>query len=454
MKDKIGLVSVSPNPLSSLRQIASYANHTEEIKKKYEFFMFEKHQDTKYYISIFDDLEKVILEEKPKFVCFSSYMWNHKLLISLAKKIKRIDKSITLIWGGPEFTSNTPKDDLYLYDYIHYKYDGEEDFKNLLLNLSKGAGKDTDNYTHYDPESNSLIKNVSTNTPINPDFLYRSYVDFPLNFEGRDIPLVINYEVVRGCKNQCSYCCWRLHSKVTKDPHKSANEVKALLASLPPNQQNRVELAVMDAHGFEEIHYTFLKELDSFKNGSHVDLLLSSSFEVTDSFIKIANHHDIHVNLGVQSLSRDALTFVNRKPVDLAKTLRAMTKLEEAGILGGTVDIIAGLPKDTLLELIEVMSLFRNQRGWQLEIHVLAIFPNTLMEKKVYSLENFIYQKANPYEVESTGELPETIIKKFKEIVGARKYRMVSLDKDMTFKEKIEEHRNNPYDFRGYLQGK
>jgi radical SAM superfamily enzyme YgiQ (UPF0313 family) len=71
-------------------------------------------------------------------IAFSTYVWNKNYNYALAEKIKKINPSAILIFGGPEIPITKP--DLFKsYPFIDYviKSEGEIVFKELLIALNK-----------------------------------------------------------------------------------------------------------------------------------------------------------------------------------------------------------------------------------------------------------------------------------------------------------------------------
>ena len=48
----------------------------------------------------------ILLEQNPKYLCFSVYVWNRNLIEQTAKVIKQKSANIVIIAGGPEVTAN------------------------------------------------------------------------------------------------------------------------------------------------------------------------------------------------------------------------------------------------------------------------------------------------------------------------------------------------------------
>ena len=48
----------------------------------------------------------ILLEQNPKYLCFSVYVWNRNLIEQTANVIKQKSANIVIIAGGPEVTAN------------------------------------------------------------------------------------------------------------------------------------------------------------------------------------------------------------------------------------------------------------------------------------------------------------------------------------------------------------
>ncbi len=172
-----------------------------------------------------DDIVEIILSQNPNVVLLSLYVWNHALSYKVAQAIKKANKDVTIVVGGPHVEYSRP-DYFIAHRYVDFccETDGYgEVFLNEFLHQYE---------TNKDWSKVPYLKSMgfSSNVPFSKrDFKWPRNI-FSRNkeyLEDRKTAallerqnLVSMYETSRGCPYGCTYCEWGggTNSKVAFKP--------------------------------------------------------------------------------------------------------------------------------------------------------------------------------------------------------------------------------------------
>ncbi len=179
----------------------------------------------------FDDLLETIVCERPTIVAFSSYIWNYKLNLDLAKAVKLKIPQALIVFGGPETPFETDPEWLKTNWFIDIVSDsggiGELFVSSLLdemledqFNLNKvpyAVIPSGDRLSWVRSEASAQA--VEFNWPSSMFRGNESEVElFKHVAESRGGRITTLWETTRGCPHRCSYCDWggRTGSKILK----------------------------------------------------------------------------------------------------------------------------------------------------------------------------------------------------------------------------------------------
>ena len=193
--------------------LESYFKKYVKKKKNYKFLepLFKR-------ISVQD---AVRLYSDADIVGFSLYSWNEQISLSIAKKLKALNKNVKIIFGGPQVPNNS---EIFLkkHTFIDYVIHGEgekvfldlvESFENNNTNEVSGISW-LDEYGVY--QNNSEFKRIRELECIPSPYLSgifdRLIEAYPKN------EWLILWETNRGCPFKCTFCDWgsATASKVNK----------------------------------------------------------------------------------------------------------------------------------------------------------------------------------------------------------------------------------------------
>jgi len=226
-----------------IASIASYVK--QEMEDKVDFRLFKYPEKL---------IKAFLSENKPKIIGFSNYIWNLDLSYSIVKKIKEIDPSIVVVFGGP----NYPLDDFAQKEFLQkrqlidfYVYgEGEKPFKDLSLELMEnsfnvGIVKDNRiNNCHF-LENGELVK-VENAERIDINKIPSPYLSGLMDefFDGKLMPLI---QTVRGCPFTCTYCS-EGHSYFTKTSFRDVAEVDSELEYIAKRGSDNNKLFIADSN--------------------------------------------------------------------------------------------------------------------------------------------------------------------------------------------------------------
>lgn len=336
---------------------------------------------------------KNLLEDNPEIICFSAYLWNIEIIISLTRRIKT-ETSCIVVWGGPEVSYQTR--DLMESSPVDFiiSQEGEVAFHQLLdaLHLQKPY-KEIANLTFRDNQE------VFINQPIPVPNLNAIHSPYYFETDYKDIPNRIQYvESSRGCPYRCSYCLASLDKDVR---HFDINRVKSELQHLMKlgartfkfldrtfNLNNKIAIELFDfiIHNHME-NTVFQFEITG-------DIL---PFEVIDFINQKSPKNLIRFEIGIQSTSEKTNLSVNR--LQNTKQLFDLIKyIQKDEIIDLHLDLIAGLPYETLERFKQTFNEVFSLHAKELQLGFLKMLKGTKLrdESKEYG---YLYSDKPPYEI-------------------------------------------------------
>ena len=339
-----------------------------------------------------------ILAREPDLVGLSVYLWNRSSALCLIGHLKRLKPDLPLVAGGPEVTAapGTFLEESGISAVM--EGEGEAMMAPLLKALENKTvfpeipGLRTPSYTPVlsavcpDLERlRSPILSGSLDLSENPGLLW---------------------ELSRGCPFSCSFC------------FESKGSARVRGFSL---ERIRKELEMIAEAGIEQVFVldptfnvdkdrvlTLLEWIRELTPETYYYFEARSEFldeETAEAFASIP----CTLQIGLQSSSKDVLKNINRS-FDPEEFAARMTLLGEAGVSFG-LDLIYGLPGDSLGGFRESLNYSLNREPNHLDIFPLAVLPGTVLfdRKEEFGL---VSDKGDPYLVRETPEFPAEDIEK------------------------------------------
>ena len=344
-----------------------------------------------------DDVVDHIIESDPKILLLGSYIWNGKLCLDVAERVKKINPDIIIVRGGPQqpyFTEDSYNQFPFL-DYCCSPLATGEYFFQEFLKQIQEHGK------IIEPEKVHGIIMRGYTAPLGkqiykfPEFsTYEYNMPYLINVVGTSkslgITSVINMETTRGCPYSCTYCEWGggIGTKISQKPTDIVFKEIDLVCVLGFDN-----IDFIDANfGILNRDPDIMQRIADNKKlyGSPKDVLIygvaKTKIEKREKFLDIAFKHGLMKNysLSVQSYSSEALKNVKRTDVTLEENLSLGKKFNEKYGILAQIEIIMGLPGYTLNDFYQEMDFTLYTKGWQWSRGPLTVLSGTEIETPFY----------------------------------------------------------------------
>ena len=383
--------------------IWSYCLQNQEIKNNYELANW---------ICYRDDIDVVFDKiENPSIVGFSCFTWNWKFNKILAQKIKDKYPNCLIIFGGKEppneqwLTQNPKWFKSYPYLDIIVHGEGELTFEEILLETLK----DKPDYTTIEGCSiinkNSYITTLSrqriTDLRESPSpYLDGLFDDIYEKYKKEGFIFSAVLESARGCPYSCTFCEIgdSYFTKVNQQP------LEQLFSEIEWIGSRGIDY-IDDANSNFGLYYDRDMEIAKFlvqsneKYGNpqtyRVDWAKSKA-EKLFNIAKVLHSVGLHrgMTLALQSMNEPTLKSIKRKNLVDDSDMKRITKLYEDAGISTYVEIILGLPDETLESfkqgLCKILELGEHNYAG---MYVLAALRNTPFGDKNYIKKHGIKTK-------------------------------------------------------------
>ncbi|MCL2819654.1 MAG: B12-binding domain-containing radical SAM protein [Oscillospiraceae bacterium] len=345
------------------------------------------------------DIVSLVAPHKPDVIGISSYIWNAGMLSGLCTLLRERLPGVLIVLGGPEASNNI---DYWLNNGADYVLQGEGEytFPQFLDSLEKpgqGDGSRQGDGSSVLPEAKiNQLSNNKTEEPspcLEPSPCHvNPYTDaYFKSLNGR-----LSYiEASRGCPFECSFCL-SAGSSVRFFP---LDEIKMQILKLSKSDTKTIKFVDRTINcnperAFKIIEYIIgLDTLCKFHFEAAADLF----DDPTLSLLKTAPPGLIQLEIGLQSLHEPTVKAVARK-TDTEKAMRNIHELVKMQNIHIHIDLIAGLPYETLMD-------FQNSfnRAYLLNTHTLQLgFLKLLYGSELRNNAAALgieYSSAPPYEI-------------------------------------------------------
>lgn len=334
---------------------------------------------------------------------FGVYIWNVEKIKKLIVILKEKKPDIILILGGPE-VSYEPA--FFLENFnIDYVISGEGEFVlGELLQAVKNGGS-------IKLEGVSSLNNVtSTIARADIDRLINLPSPYQLEEDKDDLQhKLIYFETSRGCPYQCAYCLSSLEHGVRYFPQEYIRENLDYLINNGARQIKFLDRTfnLNKKHTRQIFEYLVL----AYKPG------LSCQFEIyadllDDEMLQWLNNslpeNYFRFEVGIQSTFEPSNLAVNRKQ-DFQLLSRNINRLSEGGKIDLHLDLIAGLPYETLDRFIQSFNDVFGLKAKEVQLGFLKMLRGTALRNNA-SRYGYIYETEAPYEIKSNDSIsPEEL---------------------------------------------
>ena len=324
-------------------------------------------------------------------VLFSTYVWNEKISLAIAEKLKKFDKNKFIIFGGPSVPDNKfgkAEEFIRKYPFIDVlsHQEGERTILKLLDEFPNNNLEDTPNISFIGKKGE--FRN-NPNLPRLKDFdkvpsPYLTGIFDELIKENPEEKWLASWETNRGCPFSCTYCDWgsATNSKVSR------MHLDRVYAELDWFSKNKVEfifccdanfgmlprdydIALKAAENKKKYGYPHVLSVQNTKNAREraykVQKLLA------DSGLSKG------VTLAMQSVDPHTLKSIKRDNISTEDYEELQKRFTNDGIATYTEFILA-LPGDTYSTFADgVSNVIQSGQHNRIQFNNLSILPNAEM---------------------------------------------------------------------------
>jgi len=365
---------------------------------------------------------------KPDVVGVSAYIWNAGKLPGLLILLRETIPGAVFVLGGPEASFNSGYWLEQGADYV-LKGEGEYTFAALLDGLSRGSGikpggvspdrmpqsdEPIDSAREYIMRERAFYATSDTEgpppcgmpAPVDP------YTDAYFDALGDKIAYI---ETSRGCPFECAFCL------------SAGSGVRFFLVGAAKEQL--LKLSQTGARTIKFVDRTF--NCDASRAYELLEYVIGMNtvsrfhFEVaadlfdsrTISLLRTAPPGRIQFEAGLQSFFPPALKAVSRR-ADIGKAERNIRELLREGNIHIHLDLIAGLPYETLADFMDSFDRAYALGAHTLQLGFLKLLHGSTLRERAEAL-GIRYSSEPPYEIRSSRWLSEGDIAILKRVENA-----------------------------------
>lgn len=280
-----------------------------------------------------------------KTILFSCYIWNISMVVQLCDCLKKADSSIVTVLGGPEvsfecvdFMQKHPEVDFLL------KGEGEASLPLFVNALPKNDFSQVPGLVWR--SGDGILENEA------PSQVALSQIPFPyLNGEIEALTgRILYYETSRGCPYRCGFCLSSTLGGVRFLPLERAKEEIAQFCRAKVPLVKLVD-RTFNANAKRALEMVeFIKEYSS-ETTFHFEVKAETMTNELIHSLQTAPKGMFQLEIGVQSTNEQTLCAINRK-ADFEKIARVVRALQKNNNIHLHLDLIAGLPGETLEQFI------------------------------------------------------------------------------------------------------
>jgi radical SAM superfamily enzyme YgiQ (UPF0313 family) len=329
--------------------------------------------------------------KRVQIVGFSVYVWNYRLSLAIARKLKEQNPEVLTVFGGPHVPD---KAEAFLTSHrfvdIACHQEGEETFLRILENYNTKNWKSIQSVSYIEngqfihQPRQERIGNISRNPSPYLENTFKSLIR-----NNTRINLLGLWETNRGCPFTCAYCDWgaSVHNRLSKfDMGRLEKEIQWFA-------ENNVEFIFCCDANFG----IFKRDLDIVKKVASVKKIYGypkafsvqntkNSTEMSYAVQKVLSEAGLNkgVNLAMQTIDKTTLRNIGRQNMSLETFYELQRKFVKAGVETFT-DLILALPGETYASFTSgVSKLIEMGQHHRIQFINLSILPNAAMGSPKY----------------------------------------------------------------------
>ncbi len=323
--------------------------------------------------------------ESADLVFFSTYVWNMRISLEIARRLKKTNPEITIVFGGPQvpdharqFLSEHPWVDVAVHG------EGEATVLELVQNIAQKNRHLIQGISFIDDkggfQTTGKRGRIEDLDCIPSPYLAGTFDPLMDAFPRQQ--WIALWETNRGCPFGCTYCDWG--SSVQSRVYRFSME--RLRCEAEWFSEHRIEfIFCCDANfGLLPRDEQIVRHVAALKSKSDYPCALSvqntkNSTQRTFEIQRVLSEGGLNkgVTLSVQSLDAKTLSNVERRNISLSSFHELQVMFTRAGIETYT-DIIIGLPGETYDSMAHGISvLIENGQHNRIQFNNLSILPNS-----------------------------------------------------------------------------
>ena len=340
-----------------------------------------------------NDILMDLYKKKPEVLCFSCYIWNLNYVESIIREFRKLMPTIPIWVGGPEVSYDAKDVLLRLPEVTGVMFgEGEETFLELMQYYHKeGKSLEEIDGIAYRDEQRGICENAWR--PVidlsEVPFVYEDMNDFRNK--------IIYYESSRGCPFSCSYCLSSVDKCLRfRDLELVKKELQFFIDEEVP-QVKFVDRTFNCNHKHAMEIWRYLMEHDKGITNFHFEVAADLLNEEELQLIEQMRAGLIQLEIGVQSTNDTTIKEI-RRTMKFSEVARIVRRIKRKGNVHQHLDLIAGLPYETLERFKKSFDDVYRLYPEQLQLGFLKVLKGSYMEEQKTSY-GLVYQSRPPYEV-------------------------------------------------------
>lgn len=347
-----------------------------------------------------DNIDAIVEKlAKCDIAAFSIYVWNEKLSLKVAEKLKKLNPKVLIIFGGPQVPDKAEKfmkKNFFIDISVHNE--GEQTFLEILDDFYEQKNSEIPNTSTIVKTGQKIFyKKISNRAKLKdldliPSPFLNGYFDQLLKKNPNQTFLAL-WESNRGCPFSCTFCDWgsATASKVYQF------ELLRLYDELDWIGRNKIPFVfVCDANfGLLPRDEEIAKFVSKIKNKYGYPEAFSTQNtknvkERSYKVQKILSDSGLSkgVTLSMQSMNERTLELIKRDNISLTTYSQLQNKFKSEGVLTYS-DLILGLPGETLTSWKNgIKELINNGQHNRIQFNNLSLLPNAEMSAEEYRTES------------------------------------------------------------------
>lgn len=326
-------------------------------------------------------------------VFFSTYVWNAKISLEIARRLKQINPQILTVFGGPQIPEKGAENFLRKNRFVDIacRGEGEITFLSILENYDNQAWINVPSISYIDG-TGKLIQTPNADRIRQLDLIPSPYLEGifdPLMEENQHEEWIALFETDRGCPFSCTYCDWgsATKSKVY------AYDIERIFKEIDWFSKRKIAFVFCCDANFgilgRDLKIVQYFAENKIKYGYPQALSVQNTKNATDHTYALAKamaESDLNkgVALSLQSMNRETLSHIRRANISV-ETFQQLQERFTSDNIETFTDLILGLPCETYESFVQgVTTVIEKGQHNRIQFNNLSILPNAEMSNPEY----------------------------------------------------------------------